>query len=95
MSEWISVKERLPKISYLESDNVEDPYECYPILVFCPEKPGIFCVAHLIKNQDENDWNYDELSWELYIPGNGGSIIEVDFDFFTHWMLLPTTPEDS
>jgi len=67
MSEWISVKERLPKISYLESDNVEDPYECYPILVFCPEKPGIFCVAHLIKNQDENDWNYDELSWEFFI----------------------------
>jgi len=93
MNQWISVKENPPQVSYLESNNEDDPYECYPVLVFSPERPGIFCVASLVKEQDENDWNYEELSWELYIPGNGGNIEEVDFDVFTHWMPLPEPPK--
>ena len=90
---WISVKDKLPKISYLESYNENDPYEDYPVLVKSDEN-YVFCVAYLVKEQDPNDWNFGELSWELYIPGNGGDIIYRDFEEFTHWMELPESPED-
>lgn len=90
--EWISVKDRLPEISYFESDDVEHPYESFEVMVFCPQEPGIFCVAYLVMNQNENDWNYKELSWESYIPSRGGHIEDVDFETFTHWMPLPQPP---
>src|SRR5690349_18556236 len=91
--EWISIKDRLPPLSYLESDNEEDPYECYPVLVYSEEQPGICCVAYLVKEQDEDKWSYGDLSWELYIPSNGGDIIERDLETFTKWMPLPEPPK--
>lgn len=87
---WISCKDRLPKISYNENDQ-NDTYTSHPVLVYCNERPGIQCVAYLVQEQDENSWNFEELSWELYIPGNGGEIIDRDFETFTHWMPLPST----
>lgn len=90
--EWISVNERLPPISYLESDNEDDPHEAYPVLVFSDEEPGIFSVAYLVKEQNEDRWNFGDLSWEIYIP-NGGGVDEVDFDVFSHWMPLPKPPK--
>lgn len=91
---WISIKDKKPPISYLGSDNAEDLYECHPVLVLSKEEPGIYCVAYLVKNQNENHWNFGKLSWEFYIPGQGGDIIERDFDTFTHWMPLPEPPKE-
>lgn len=90
--EWINVEDRLPKLSYVESDNQDDPYESYPILVYSPESPGIMCVASLIQEQNEKKWSFGEYRWEVYIPGGGGSIDEVDFETFTHWIPLPEPP---
>jgi hypothetical protein len=92
--EWISVKEKLPPISYLESDNEDDQYECYPVLVFSEEAPGIYCVAYLVQNQDEDNWNLGDLSWQLYIPGSGGDIIDRDLEVFSLWMTLPDLPKE-
>ncbi len=92
--EWISVKDELPKLSYLESDNADDPYECYPVFVKSDER-NVFCVAYLVREQDHDKWDFGEISWELYIPGNGGDILHRDFETFTHWMELPEGPCDS
>jgi len=91
---WIKLKDQLPKVSYLESDIEDDPYESYPVLVFSKERPGIICVAHLVMEQDENNWSCGELSWELYIPGAGGEIIERNLEQFDYWMELPAMPEN-
>jgi len=93
MMEWISIEDRMPSISFPESDNVNDPYESCPVLVYSSESPGIQCVAYLVKEQDENDLNFGDLSWELYIPGNGGDIVYKDLDIFSHWMPLPEPPK--
>lgn len=90
--DWIRVKEKLPKISYLESDNADDPYESYPVLLYSPEK--CCCVGYLVKNQDEGRWDYGELSWEAYIP-DVSAIHDLDFDTFTHWMPLPNRPDSN
>lgn len=90
---WIRVEEQLPELSYEESDDYDHPYESYPVLVFCPERPGIQCVAYLVQDQDEESWNYGDLSWELYVPGDGRNILEVEFSVFTHWMPLPHPPK--
>jgi hypothetical protein len=89
---WFKLEEKLPPISYVESDNENDPYESYPVMVFSKESPGIQCVAHLVKEQDENDWNFGRLSWELYIPGEGGHIVNADLETFSHWRKLPKNP---
>lgn len=39
--EWVSLKDKLPPISYLESDNADDPYESYPVLVGSEEGPDV------------------------------------------------------
>lgn len=93
MSDWIKVSDRIPQISYLESDNADDPYGCFPVLVFVPEKPGIMCVAHIEQNQDENSWNFGEYHWQVYVPGEPGDICGMDFEVVTHWMALPKAPE--
>lgn len=90
--EWISVKDRLPEISYFESDNESVPYESHPVLVFSSEKPGIMCVAYLCQEQDEKKWSFGDFSWESYIPGDGGNIAEIDFEVFSYWMPLPSPP---
>jgi len=94
-NEWIKCSDRLPKISYIESDNEDDPYECYPVLVYSVEKPGIFCVAYLEQNQDEDDWNFEDLFWQLYIPGEGRDIINSDLKTFDYWMPLPSPPKEN
>lgn len=88
--EWISVKDRLPQLSYVESDNEDDPYESNPILLYSNE--NIPFVGYLIKEQDEKCWDFGEFQWGCYIPG--GHINDVDFDKVTHWMPLPSPPED-
>lgn len=92
MNNWINIKDQLPSVSYLETNNEEDPYECYPVLVYAEEAPGIYCVAYLVQEQDENNWNFGELSWELYIPGSGGDIIGRSLENFTKWIPLPKIP---
>lgn len=89
---WFKLEEKLPTVSYLESDNENDPYEGHPVLVFSKESPGIQCVAYLVKEQDENDWNFGLLSWELYVPGEGGDIVHKDLETFSHWRKLPKNP---
>lgn len=91
---WFSTKEKNPPISYLESDNFDDPYECYPVLVYSNESPGIYCIAALCKNQNEGDWDFGRLFWQLYIPGSGGDIIDRSFEIFSHWMKIPSQPSD-
>ena len=91
--QWISVKNNLPSLSYVESDDGDDPYECLPVLVFSSEKPGICCVAYLEMNQDEDDWNFQELTWKVYVPGDNMTIEDIKFEKFTHWMPLPEPPE--
>lgn len=94
--EWKRVKDELPKISYLESDDYEECYRSFPVLVWYEEmnnEEGIYCVAYLIKNQNENSWNFEQLSWELYVPSGGGDILRVGLSEFTHWMPLPNKPE--
>ena len=93
---WISVNDCLPKLSYQESDDATDPYEAFPVLVFNKVKDDEyeFCVAYLVQNQDKESWNYGEFSWELYVPGNGGTILTRDIEEFTHWMPLPKEPNE-
>jgi len=93
MTKWIRCLDKLPKISYLESDNVDDPYESYDVLLL--SKEGDYCVGYLVKEQDENKWKYGDLSWEMHIPGEGGKIEHLDFDVFTHWMPLPETHKEN
>ena len=91
MSEWIDCKKELPQVSYLESDNEDDPYEAYNVLLLGKFEKDIF-VGYLVKEQDEDSWNVGDLSWETYIPTEGGSIENIDFDQVTHWMPLPNLP---
>ena len=86
--EWIKCSDRMPELSYVESDNEDDPYECHPILLYCPQK--CMCVGYLEMNQDEESWNFKELFWSTYLPN--GNIYDLDFDKFTHWMPLPELP---
>lgn len=92
--EWISVKDQLPPVSFIESDDENVPYECHYFLVFSDEKPGIMCVASLMQIQDPEHWNEGDFYWDLYIPKCGGNTIERDFDCFTHWMHLPQPPKE-
>ena len=95
MNKWIRVEDELPPLSYVESDNPDDPYECYPVLVFSNEIPGIYCIAYLQKEQDKEAWDFGELSWQIYIPGiNGGDIIDRALDEFDYWMPLPQMPNE-
>lgn len=90
---WNKLTDKLPPISGLFSD--EDDYDeekNYPVLVFSPQDSGIQCVACLVQEQDEMKWNFGDLSWELYIPGDGFNIIYRDLEDFTHWIELPTNP---
>lgn len=93
MNEWIKCSDKLPELSYFESDNTDDPYECFPVLVYSQEEPGIYCVAYLQQEQDEAKLSFGDLSWQLYLPGNGGEIVDRDLETFTHWMPLPSSPE--
>lgn len=86
--EWISVKEKLPPISYVESDDEDHPYEGIHFLLYSTQK--CMCVGYLVKDQDEKSWNHGDLSWEVYIPNE--HIEDVDFEKFTHWMPLPKPP---
>lgn len=88
---WISVETELPPISFLESDEEDDPYECHPVLVYSDENPGIMCVAYLEKDQDKDSWNYGDLSWSVYMPG-GNLESGLEKEVFTHWMPLPNPP---
>ncbi len=88
---WISVKDRLPPLSYVESDNVDDAYEGIHFLLFTKE--DVCVVGYLVQNQDKDDWNFGEYTWEIYIPCAGGLIEELDFDKVTYWMPLPKPPK--
>jgi hypothetical protein len=90
---WISLKDDLPKLSYSARDNEDNPYECYPVLLYCPEQPGIQCVGYLVREEDKTKFDYGDLAWEVYVPGNAGNILDIDFDVFSHWTPLPTPPE--
>lgn len=92
--EWVDCKERLPPLSFIESDNADDPYEGHDVLVYSDEDLGICCVACLRKNQNEDSWNYGDLFWQVYIPG-AGTLTDVDFEVFTKWMPLPQLPNHS
>lgn len=86
--EWISLKDTLPP--YVDVDNYGD---WFPVLVFSREKPGNCCVAYLCKICNEEDFNYGELSWNIYVPGeNGDVLMGIYFTEFTHWMPLPPPP---
>jgi len=89
MTQWIKCSDRLPEISYLESDNQDGPYKCNPVLCFSPERPGVFCVGYLLKKNKKKR----KFSWEFYIPS--GDISQGCFEEITHWMPLPNPPEDS
>lgn len=90
---WNNVRDSLPPLSYNESDDTDYPYTSFSVLVFSPEKPGIMCVAYLTKNQHKDDWNFGHLYWEVYLPGEEGDIIPLDFETFTHWRKLPPLPK--
>jgi len=89
--EWISVKKRLPPLSYYESDDPDSPFESYNVLLYCDPE---ICVGYLVKNQDEFDWNFGDMGWECYIPDDGGGTIrKIEFKSVTHWMELPEGPK--
>lgn len=88
--EWISVKEKLPPLSYVESDNADDEYKAHYVLLYSNEKT--FCVGYLVKEQDEEKWSCGDLSWEVLLPGEDWTIHDINFDIFTHWCELPKPP---
>lgn len=85
---WTKCSEKLPEISYIESDNEDDPYIGIYYLLYSPQ--NCMCVGYLTMNQEEHSFNFKELSWEIYSPD--GTIIDIDFESFTHWMPLPEPP---
>lgn len=90
---WNKITDKLPPVSglYHDDSNYDEPKD-YPVLVFSPQDSGIQCVACLIQEQDEKKWNFEDLSWELYIPGDESDIIYRDLEDFTHWIELPKNP---
>ena len=93
--EWISVKDKLPQLSYVESEDSGYPYDSYNVLLYTSAAhcEGVICVGFLEQEQDEDKWEFGDFSWVCYIPDE--NIVMVPFETFTHWMPLPKPPEEN
>lgn len=93
--EWINIKDKLPPLSYIKSDNEEDSYEGIHILVYYHDiyrniDHGI-CVAYL-ESASEEDWDQNP-KWSIFIPGDNPGSRELGKINITHWAELPKFPE--
>ena len=86
MSEWISVKDRLPEMS--EHYQSEDVLVC---IDYRPDDPDTTEDTYVsIDHVDFNCFGQGEFSCERDDPRDG----EHSPYFVTHWMPLPEPPED-
>lgn len=88
--EWISVSEKLPPLSFVESDDAEDPYESNMILLYISNDRGSEHSEILVGIYEEEDLSpFPNIpSWASY---NGGSWHDLE-TYPTHWMPLPAPP---
>jgi regulator of RNase E activity RraB len=80
MSEWISVKDRLP--DYL-------PEVDYSANVICTNRREIFIMARCY-DYDAEGWMWGNCYGDIY----GDPEVDDDYSDITHWMPLPEAPKE-
>lgn len=87
MSEWISIKDRLPK----DCEDVYVKTDCDD----CPIVSGIFFEnKFIIPVLSQCDHHYESDQKFHFIKAAGVNEIESYLDRITHWMLLPEPSEN-
>jgi hypothetical protein len=90
LMEWISVKDKLPPVSFVESDVESDPYEPYPVLFFIPgHSDGEIVVGWY---EEENLSPFPNIP--RFVLWNGHNMDDsTEVGEPTHWMPLPEPPK--
>ena len=90
-TQWISMKDRLPAASYIESDNDSDPYEANMVLFYIPggKNPDDY---EIVTGWYEEENLYPFPNIPHFFGWNGKSLDDLDYKEPTHWMTLPEPP---
>lgn len=86
---WVKCSDQLPPFSFIESDDITQPYESHPVLVISEysNHKSILVACRM--------WNEEnEETWEQYVDGENGDWVLMGHCKITAWMPLPKPPED-
>lgn len=91
MSEWISVEDRLPPRSYIESEEEGVPYEAHMVLLLIPNRDGYDMICGVYEEEDLSPFPNIPRWMGYFVSIEDGTWEEVSKP--THWMPLPKPPE--
>ena len=88
MSEWISVKDRLPECDHIIKDEGVEWGESKEVLVYgiTPDGEKAYGIASYMTNPNDEDW----FEWNGVV-NNFDDAIHCDI---THWCPLPEPPKE-